>query len=136
MLTSKMFGVSPFIRVGVTYQMFMIFIVFASSRVFALDNGLGRTPAMGYSSWNDCASEVTEGRIKNITLHLIETGLAAKGFIHVNVDEGWLLGRNATTGDLIEDHKKFPSGMKALGEWIHNQEVPGMGKIMKYGLYT
>jgi len=44
---------------------------------------------MGYSSWNDCASEITEERIKNVTSALIATGLAAKGYIHVNVDEGW-----------------------------------------------
>ena len=91
---------------------------------------------MGYSSWNDCASEVTEERIKNVTRHFIETGLAAKGYVHMNVDEGWLLARNATTGELIEDRTKFPSGMKALGEWVHDQVVPGHGKIMKYGLYT
>jgi len=34
---------------------------------------------MGYSSWNDCASEITEARVKNITAALISTGLAAKG---------------------------------------------------------
>ena len=56
--------------------------------VGGLDNGVARTPAMGYSSWNDCASAVTERRIKNVTRHLISTGLAAKGFVHVNVDEG------------------------------------------------
>jgi alpha-galactosidase len=104
--------------------------------VQSLNNGLGLTPPMGYSSWNDCASQVTEERIKNATLHLISTGLAAKGYIHVNVDEGWLLSRNKSTGELIEDRDKFPSGMKALGNWIHNQIVPGKGKIMKYGLYT
>ena len=104
--------------------------------VFALNNGMGRTPAMGYSSWNDCASEVTEERIKNVTRHLIESGLAAKGFVHINVDEGWLLGRDNATGEIVEDRKKFPNGMKALGEWIHAQEVPGQGKVMKYGLYT
>ena len=37
---------------------------------------------------------------------------------------------------IYEDRVKFPSGMKALGEWIHNQDVPGKGKIMKYGMYT
>jgi hypothetical protein len=36
---------------------------------------------MGYSSWNDCASEITEERIKNVTTALIETGLAAKGYV-------------------------------------------------------
>ena len=114
----------------------LLALTFPCAVVHSLNNGVGLTPPMGYSSWNDCASEVTEERIKNITTHLISTGLAAKGFVHVNVDEGWLLSRNKTTGELIEDRAKFPSGMKALGSWIHNQNVPGKGKIMKYGLYT
>jgi len=117
-------------------QFLLSLSIFLLHTTHALNNGLGLTPPMGYSSWNDCASQVTEERIKNITLHLISTGLAAKGYVHVNVDEGWLLSRNTTTGDLIEDLNKFPSGMKALGDWIHNQIVPGKGKIMKYGLYT
>ena len=66
----------------------------------ALDNGVARTPAMGYSSWNDCASAVTERRIKNVTRQLIDKGLAAKGFVHVNIDEGWLKARDATSGAL------------------------------------
>ena len=37
---------------------------------------------------------------------------------------------------MVEDKKAFPSGMAGLGEWVHNLEVPGKGKIMKYGLYT
>jgi len=102
----------------------------------ALNNGLALTPAMGYSSWNDCASQITEERVKNITNHMISSGLAAKGYIHINIDEGWLKARNNSTGALMEDLDKFPSGMKALGEWVHNQVVPGKGKIMKYGLYT
>ena len=106
------------------------------SAATALDNGLGLTPPLGYSSWNDCASEVTEERIKNVTRHLISTGLAAKGYIHVNVDEGWFLKRDNQTGEIIEDPDKFPSGMKALGEWVHSQTVPGKGKVLKYGLYT
>jgi len=91
---------------------------------------------MGYSSWNDCASEITEARVKQVTKAFIDTGLAAKGYIHINIDEGWLKERNNVTGDYVEDRVKFPSGMKALGEWVHNQTVPGKGKILKYGLYT
>ena len=79
-----------------------------------LQNGLGLTPPMGYSSWNDCASEITEARVKNITRAMISTGLAAKGFVHINVDEGWLKGRSPN-GSIFEDRVKFPSGMKALG---------------------
>jgi len=113
-----------------------LLVLLIQNGAIAIDNGLGLTPPMGYSSWNDCASEVTEERIKNVTLALISTGLAEKGYVHVNVDEGWLLGRNESTGELIEDRSKFPSGMKSLGAWIHEQIVPGKGKIMKFGLYT
>ena len=118
---------------------------------------------------------------------MLKSGLAAKGYTYVNVDEGWLLGRDAKTNEMIEDKNFFPSGMKGeqalgtylpppkknknkkittttivtplmapitsgavidchvrvsppwvagLGAWIHNLEVEGKGKIMKYGLYT
>ena len=34
---------------------------------------------MGYSSWNDCGSVVTEAHIKATATAMIESGLAAKG---------------------------------------------------------
>ncbi len=47
------------------------------------------------------------------------------------------MGRNATTGMMYEDLSKFPSGMKALGDWIKAQETyPGSGEYMHYGLYS
>jgi alpha-galactosidase len=107
----------------------------AASCCGALDNGMGLLPPMGYSSWNDCVSEITEARIKSMTRALIDTGLAAKGYVHVNVDEGWFKERSES-GAMVEDFVKFPSGMRALGEWIHDQDVPGKGKVMKFGLYT
>ena len=101
---------------------------------------------MGYSSWNDCSSFRdngptgwcwdSEAHIKNVTSYLISSGLAALGYTYVNVDEGWLAGRNAQ-GVMYEDLSKFPSGMKGLGAWVHAQEVsPGSGQYMNYGLYS
>eukprot|EP00854_Cymbomonas_tetramitiformis_P015849 gene15849-18797_t len=87
----------------------------------ALENGQGLMPPMGYSSRSDCSTEVTEWRIKNVTLSLIETGLAAKGYVYVNIDEGWLAGRNVTTGKIYANPHKFPSGIKALADWVHDQ---------------
>lgn len=77
--------------------------------VLALNNGVGLTPPMGYSSWNDCASNVTAERIKYIVKALTDTGLAAKGYVHINVDEGWLKSRDSKTGEIIEDKTKFYS---------------------------
>ena len=101
---------------------------------------------MGYSTWNDCSSMRdngpngwcwnTEDHIKNVTLFMVSSGLAALGYEYINVDEGWLAGRNAQ-GLMYEDLSKFPSGMKGLGDWVHAQEItPGSGRYLKYGLYS
>jgi alpha-galactosidase len=77
-----------------------------------------------------------EAHIKNVTTYMITSGLAKLGYNRVNVDEGWLKGRNAQ-GVMYEDLDKFPSGMKALGDWIKAQETyPGSGEYMHYGLYS
>jgi len=83
---------------------------------------------MGYCSWMDTSSDVTEARIKYIADGLVSSGLAKLGYIYVNVDEGWLKGRDSS-GNMVWDSVKFPSGMKALGDYIHS-------KGLKYGLYT
>jgi len=84
---------------------------------------------MGFSSWFAVASEVTETFMKSNVAVLLSSGLAAKGYRHVNVDEGWMKGRNVTTGMFYEDLDMFPSGMKGFGDWVHRQGL-------LYGLYT
>lgn len=49
--------------------------------------------------------------MRQIVQLLVETGLAAKGYRYVNVDEGWLAGRDAN-GRMLENTTKFPEGMK------------------------
>ena len=58
----------------------------------ALNNGFD-TPAMGYSTWNDCSSFRdngpdgwcwdSEAHVKNVTLYLISSGLAKLGYTQV-----------------------------------------------------
>ena len=112
----------------------------------ALDNGLAATPAMGYSTWNDCSSFRDNGKdgwcwesekhVRAVTEYMISSGLARLGYVYINVDEGWLKGRSAE-GVIIEDLDKFPSGMAALGSWVNGQETfPGSNATMRYGLYS
>ena len=111
----------------------------------AINNGF-TLPALGYSSWNDCSSFRdngpngwcwdSEAHIKNVTLYMISSGLAKLGYVQINVDEGWLKGRNSS-GQMYEDLDKFPSGMKALGDWIKAQPTyAGSSETMRYGLYS
>jgi len=107
---------------------FLLLIITYIIGTLGLNNGLGITPQMGYCSWMDTSSGVTEARIKSIADGLVSTGLAKLGYIYVNVDEGWLKSRDSN-GNMVWDSVKFPSGMKALGDYIHS-------KGLKYGLYT
>ena len=124
----------------------LAFVASAPRVALAINNGLGQVPAMGYSSWNDCSSFRdngpngwcwdSEAHIKNVTLYMISSGLAKLGYTQINVDEGWLKGRNAQ-GEMYEDTDKFPSGMKALGDFIKSQPTyAGSPDMMRYGLYS
>lgn len=97
--------------------------------VSALDNGLAKTPPMGWNSWNRFACNIDEKLIKETADLMVSTGLAAKGYKFINLDDCWQIARNATTKEIIEDKTKFPSGMAALGEYIHS-------KGLLFGLYS
>ena len=99
--------------------------------VSSLDNGLGRTPPLGWSSWNYFALDINETLFRQMADAMVDTGLAAAGFEYINVDAGYLTKtRNASDGNsLIVDSSRFPSGVRALSDYIHS-------KGLKLGVYT
>jgi alpha-galactosidase len=65
---------------------------------FCLDNGLGRTPPMGWNSWNHFGCNINETIIRETADLLVKTGLAAKGYKYLNIDDCWQIDRNLITG--------------------------------------
>lgn len=65
--------------------------------LWGLDNGLGRTPPMGWNSWNKFGCNINETVIRNTVDQLIKTGLRDKGYKYVNLDDCWQISRNPTT---------------------------------------
>jgi alpha-galactosidase len=94
----------------------------------ALDNGVARTPPMGWNSWNKFQCDVSETLIKQIADALVTTGLRDAGYVYLNVDDCWQGPRDAQ-GLIQPDASRFPSGMKALANYAH-------GKGLKFGLYS
>ena len=94
----------------------------------ALDNGLTKTPPRGWSSWNKYHCGISEVLIKGIADAVVSSGLAAAGYDHINLDDCWMDAARDANGDLQGDKKTFPSGMKALGDYLH-------GKKLRFGLY-
>ena len=98
-------------------------------RTNALDNGVALTPPMGWSTWNTFACEINETVIKQAADIIVSTGLRDVGYVYVNLDDCWMAPQRNARGELYGDPKRFPSGMKALGDYIHS-------KGLKYGIYA
>jgi alpha-galactosidase len=88
------------------------------------------TPPMGWNSWNMFGSRVSEAAIREAADAIVELGLKDLGYQYVVIDDCWSIkGRRDGNGDLIPDPEKFPSGMKALADYVH-----GLG--LKIGIYS
>ncbi len=94
----------------------------------ALDNGLALTPPMGFNTWNTFKTNPTEKVVKEIADAMVARGLKDAGYVYVNIDDFYNKGRDEE-GNIIVDEEKFPSGMKAMADYIHS-------KGLKAGIYT
>lgn len=95
----------------------------------AADGGLAPTPPMGWSSWNSFGCAVDEKLIRETAGALLDSGLAAAGYRYVNIDDCWQAPKRGPAGELQADPQRFPSGMKALADYLH-------ARGLKLGLYT
>ena len=89
---------------------------------------LARTPPMGWNSWNRFGCDVSEKLIMEMAEAMVASGMKAAGYRYIVIDDCWQVGRDEQ-GNIIPDPERFPSGMKALGDFIHN-----LG--LKFGIYS
>ena len=71
--------------------------------------GRASTPPMGWNSYNAFGFDIDEEKILGSAQKIIETGLAAKGYRYINLDEGWVQKRRQSDGHIIPRADKFPS---------------------------
>ncbi|CAL5343740.1 unnamed protein product [Camellia sinensis] len=97
--------------------------------ILNLNNGLALTPQMGWNSWNFFACNINETVIKETADALVSTGLADLGYVYVNIDDCWSALKRNSEDQLVPDPKTFPSGIKALADYVHE-------KGLKLGIYS
>lgn len=85
-------------------------------------------PIMGWSSWNHFHINIDEKMIREQADAMISSGMYKAGYRFINIDDGYFGGRNSD-GNLLTDTKKFPSGMRALTDYIHARKL-------KAGIYS
>jgi alpha-galactosidase len=90
------------------------------------DNGLARTPPMGWNSWNKFAGRIDDATVRSIADAMASNGMKAAGYLYINIDDTWE-GERDSKGN-IQTNKKFPD-MKSLADYVH-------GKGLKLGIYS
>ena len=98
------------------------------SPVYGLDNGLALTPPMGWNSWNTFRLNINEDLVKEVADVFVTQGLKDAGYEYIVIDDGWQIERDAE-GNIIASTEKFPSGIKALADYVHS-------KGLKFGIYS
>jgi hypothetical protein len=106
---------------------------------WALDNGVGRTPMMGWMAWirfrcniacdADPDNCISEHLVKSMADAMVAGGYKDAGYEYVSIDDCWQAHERAPDGTLQPNSTRFPSGMKALGDYIH-------ARGLKFGMYT
>lgn len=115
---------------GLTWQAFLL--------ADALNNGVAPTPPMGWLTWErfrcdtDCKNDpencISEHLIKVMADHLVNDGYLAAGYEYITIDDCWLAKERDINGTLQPDPERFPSGIKALADYVH-------AKGLKFGIY-
>jgi len=100
----------------------------ALAPAWALDNGLVKTPPMGWNSWNKFGCNVSEKLIKEMADAMVSSGMKDAGYEYIVIDDCWQVRRDAH-GNIVPDPERFPDGMKALADYVHS-------KGLKFGLYS
>ena len=89
---------------------------------------LATLPPMGWMTWNLYGEKIDEGLIRSMANAMDTSGMVAAGYRYLIIDDGWQGGRDKKN-NIIADPKKFPSGMKALADYVH-------AKGLKLGIYS
>ena len=118
----------------------LVAAVAAAPAAQAEDNGVGQTPALGWSSWSFIRHDPTAANIEAQASAMKSSGLAKAGFQYVNVDDFWYecpgsQGPNVdSSGRWVIDPAKFPpdgseNGIQVVADYVHH-----LG--LKFGLYV
>ena len=106
-----------------------VLAAFSLTSLFAQKyENLALTPPMGWNSWNKFACNIDENIIKGVADAMVESGLRDAGYVYLNLDDCWH-GERDSLGFIQADPVKFPSGIKALADYVHS-------KGLKIGIYS
>jgi alpha-galactosidase len=105
-------------------------LVASSARVDARKfPDLAATPPMGWNTWNTFGSEINEALIEETADAMAANGMRDAGYVYIVLDDAWSAMERDGDDRLTAHPERFPSGMKALGDYLH-------ARGFKFGIYN
>lgn len=99
------------------------------SAAVALNNGVGRLPALGFDTFNAFGCDYNASSVLAQAKAMQAHGLVNAGYNIIILDDCYALKERNATGHMVPDPKKFPDGIKAFSD-----EVNAMGiQLAAYG---
>ncbi|PNJ40724.1 alpha-galactosidase A [Pongo abelii] len=118
---------------------FLALVSWDIPRARALDNGLARTPTMGWLHWErfmcnlDCQEEpdscISEKLFMEMAELMVSEGWKDAGYEYLCIDDCWMAPQRDSEGRLQADPQRFPHGIRQLANYVHN-------KGLKLGIYA
>ena len=78
------------------------------------------TPPMGWNSWNTFGNDISDELIRTTARAMKDRGYLDAGYRYIVIDDCWSLMERDGQGRLVPDPVKFPHGMKALSDYVHD----------------
>src|SRR6478736_6610440 len=86
-----------------------------TGRWHAYARGEAATPPMGWNSWNAFGSGIDEEKLLASAQVIRATGLQAKGYRYIDLDDGWWLKRRQPDGQIVSRAANFPAAARPEG---------------------
>ena len=105
----------------------VLLLVLAPLGSFALDNGLGRLPPMGWNSWYNFTCHFNQSMIEQTADAIVRLGLDKLGYTYLCLDDCWAKSRDSS--NVVQpDPLAFPN-FQGMIDYVHS-------KGLKFGLYS
>ena len=90
---------------------------------------IAQLPPLGWNSWNTFGEKINDELIRQMADFMVSAGYRDAGYEYLVIDDCWSLRERGEDGRLVPDPVKFPHGMKALADYVHE-------KGLKFGMYS
>ncbi|RAK52176.1 NPCBM/NEW2 domain-containing protein [Phenylobacterium deserti] len=108
-----------------------------AGRWTAYAKGAAKLPPMGWNSWNAFTSDIDEEKVLASAQVIVDSGLAAKGYRYIDIDDGWWLRRRQTDGRMVIRADRFPSAKLPNGETSFKPLTDRLHRMgLKAGIYS